>query len=368
MRELRAKGWDAIVPPHKIEKHRGNIFTPEEVNLPRKADYSTSSTEWFVGDVQADLWVVQRGQARGLVGARDGKRIICETDDNSLHIPKWHRSMQPQFRQATLAVTKQMHDGFRCADALTVSTPQLAEDYAEIHDNIFVLRNYLDWEMWETVEQQSEVERQRVRVGWMGAYDFRVGDLDQLRGVIGPWVERHPEVEFVVAGNNAELTHDRLGIPTDQRVSIDGVSFASGRLAEITALMDIGLVPLEPGRFNEGKSHLKGMEYAACGIPCIATPTESYRYWIEEGVNGLFARKPHEWRESLETLVGDDALRRQQGRNARAKAAEHTIQRNSWRWERVYRQVCGVEDDPGLQPPVLRDAVANMGGDVLARH
>ena len=326
MRELRAKGWDCVVPPHRITDLREHAV-----------QYASSMTYWNLEGVEADMWVVQRGHARGLRGGR--VPIIVENDDNSLHLPKWHRSMQPQYRKGTLKANAEMHEGFRYADAMTVSTPQLAEDYAHLHDNIFVLRNYLDWEMWADVEPQYNVDRDRVRLGWMGAYDFRTGDLRQLVGVLGPWLEQHPHVDFVVAGPNAAQTHQLLGTPEAQRIIVDGVDFSSGRVPEITATFDIGLIPLEPGRFNEGKSHLKGMEYAACGIPCIATPTESYRYWVEEGVNGLFATKPHEWRTAFETFVGEDSFRRDCGRNARKKASDETIDKHISEWEAVYMAV-----------------------------
>lgn len=340
MRELRRKGWDCVVPPHKVTDLREH-----------QVEYVTSMTYWDLRGVEADLWIVQRGHARGLLGSN--KTVIVENDDNSLHLPSWHRSVQPKFRAGSVKANREMHDGFRHADAMTVSTPQLAEDYAEYNDRIFVLRNYLDWEMWEHVEQQSEVERDRVRLGWMGAYDFRTGDLRQLVGVLGPWLEQHPQVDFVVAGPNANKTHDLLGTPEKQRISVDGVNWSSGRLPEITATFDIGLVPLEPCRFNEGKSHLKGMEYAACGIPCIAYPTESYRYWIDEGVTGLFAAKPNQWRAALEAFVGDDAFRRDCGRAARAKAAEHTIDKHVSEWEAVYLAVC--------QGDRLHDEVRGVG-------
>jgi glycosyltransferase involved in cell wall biosynthesis len=337
MRELRKHGWDAVVPPQKFQGARGEnywTYRKGEQAAPKKEDFFSYEVEFNLEGVEADLWVVQRHHCTNLLGSR--KVVIGEQDDNSMHVPKWHRSYRKKHVQ-----NEAMHEGFRHCDALTVSTPQIAEDYAHINDNIYVLRNYLDWEMWEDVEQQSEVERGRIRVGWMGAYDFRIGDLHVLRGVVGPWLGSHPNVDFVVAGPGAERTHDLLGIPDGQRVVVEGVDFSSGNLPDITAVMDIGLVPLEPGRFNEGKSHLKGMEYAACGIPCIATPTESYRYWIEEGVNGLFASKPAHWRRALETFVGDDAYRRECGRNARLKARANTIQEHWREWADVYMVVWG---------------------------
>jgi glycosyltransferase involved in cell wall biosynthesis len=318
MREMRANGWDAILPPHETHEH------------PDRDQFAKSTTIWNFDGVEADIWVLQRVHCMGLRGSR-GKLVIAENDDDSLHLPKWHRN----YRRATKLIDS-MHEGFRHADALTVSTPALAEAYKHLNPNVHVLRNYLDWEMWADVPLQYEQDRPRVRVGWMGSYDFRVGDLHVLRGVIGPWLHQHPEVDFVVAGHNADKTHDLLGVPHQQRISYDPVEFRSGRLPDITAVMDIGLVPLEPGLFNEAKSHLKGMEYAACGIPCIAYPTESYRYWVEEGVNGLYAKKPGQWREALEAFVGDDDFRRDCGRQARQKAADQTIQKHWGEWAALY--------------------------------
>lgn len=343
MRELRAKGWDAMVPPHDIIQHvEDPMWRLEDGEWkpppPKKGEYYSVSTRFFLGEIDADLWVLQRAHLVGFRGSR-GKRVIGDQDD-SHHLPKWHRA----YKHAKTLHQREMNDGYRYVDAMTVSTPQLAEDYADHCDNIFVLRNYLDWGMWEHVEQQSEVERPRLRVGWMGAYDFHQGDVHMLRGILGPWLQQHPDVDFVVAGPHPERTHEVLGVPPGQRICIDGVPFGGGNLASITAVMDIGIVPLEPNRFNEAKSHLKGMEYAACGIPCIATPTESYRYWVREGVNGLFASKPAEWRAALEQFVGDDAFRRDCGRNARSQAFEHTIDKHIHKWEAVYMAVCGGRD------------------------
>jgi hypothetical protein len=102
----------------------------------------------------------------------------------------------------------------------------------------------------------------------------------------------NPDVEFVAAGDPA--VHDYFGVPVGQRVSVAPTQFWWFDLPDITATFDIGLVPLAKNRLNEGKSHLKGMEYNACGIPYVASPSESYR-WFTDG-NGLLANSPREWR------------------------------------------------------------------------
>lgn len=371
-KELRTLGHEAAMPPYRVvEKDNGETLILWDIGAGHRLP-------------DADVYVLQRRMEpswlpviQAIRGA--GRVVVAETDDWFLGTPAynpafvgtrpWTRSFAIDGDDRMLIRRKRrhvnrnnMHATFAAADHLTVSTEFLAEKYARYNQNVTVLPNYLDWEMWEHVTPQYEVERPRVRVGWMGKLKWREGDLRVLHGLIGPWLERYPHVEFVSAGETLiqpdedgyvagehhprQEVHDFLGIPADRRVTYQEALFHPDRrrgaedtrplLADIIATMDIGLVPLEQNGFNEAKSHLKGLEYAACGIPCVATPTGSYRGWIDEGDNGFLAQRPRDWLRALDLLVNDDTLRREMGRKARAKAQEHTIQRNAWRWEELY--------------------------------
>lgn len=332
---------------------------PEPVGREVKPDGSYRIEFDFQMFPEADLWVFQIvRQQDGLEALRRlrerGVPVVSEVDDWYLGTPAYNpgfESLHPwvkgrarrdgdlvEVRVRNPVNRNLLHRVFAESDGLTCATPVLAEGYSRLNRNVVVLRNYLDWEMWEGVEPQYEVERPRVRVGWMGRAMYREPDLHVLRGLIGPWLERNRHVEFVAAGD--ESVHDLLGVPADQRVSFPSVKFHQMTLPSITAVMDVGLVPLEMNRFNDAKSHLKGMEYAACGIPCIASPADSYaNYWLaggEDGRVGMLARRPGDWVRALDSLVNDHELRRQMGRQARLKAAEHTIQKNAWRWRDFY--------------------------------
>jgi glycosyltransferase involved in cell wall biosynthesis/predicted O-methyltransferase YrrM len=338
---------------------------------------------YTLGRIGAQVYVFHRqlesnapGLMRMLKAERDAT-IVVDSDDDDLGIPGYNpgelgtrpfqgTNRRQRRRGASAVRSDYSRDNFIAslheADAVTVSTPYLAERLSRFHSSVHVLRNYLRWDDWEDATQQSEIDRGRIRVGWMGRSQWHGGDLRVLAGLIGPWLRRHPEVDFVAAGD--ESVHDLLDIPQGQRVSYPPVHFRDlHTLPSITATMDIGLVPLAPNAFNEGKSHLKGMEYAACGIPCIATPTESYRYWVEEGVNGLFASKPKDWLRALDALVSDDDSRRAMGRAARAKAAEHTYAKNAWRWEELYRS---LGREPDLADAAIQRGAIQKHGELAA--
>lgn len=241
-----------------------------------------------------------------------------------------------------------LHRSCSEADLLTVSTPHLAEIYSRFNKNVMVVRNYLDWRIWDDIEPQCDVERERLRVGYLAAFSFHHPDLWVLKSWFSDWLKANPNVDFVT---NDLATHEFLEVPEEQRITIGRYDFFPDDKGEypvgrMTAVCDIGLVPLEMNGFNEGKSHLKGMEYNAAGIPFIASPTESYRYWADEGgvfQNGLLARDSDEWTYHLDNFVRDDDYRRLCGATGRAKAEEHTIQKTWPIWEYTIQSVAGGE-------------------------
>lgn len=321
-RELRLQlGWDAHMAPHTVRADgRTRLLT--------YGDGQGGIDKWLLEtDFDVLLWQ-QRGEpwCQGLAARlrAQGKRVLVDSDDAWWGLPDWN----PGSRRPKTEV-QAMRKQLAAADGLSVATPALAELYRPYQPNIRVIRNYLDWHMWEDITPAYEQERRHVRIGWMGDTQWRQGDLAVLRDVLPAFLRRHPTVEFVAAGD--PRVHDLLGIPRAQRVTTGRVEFYNFDLADITNTFDIGLVPLdmstpEARLLNECKSHLKGLEYNACGIPFVATPTESYDYWTNEGQNGCTAMSGGEWADILEMLVTDEELRRNMGRIGREKAEMFSLQ------------------------------------------
>jgi glycosyltransferase involved in cell wall biosynthesis len=91
--------------------------------------------------------------------------------------------------------------------------------------------------------------------------------------------------------------------------------------------------------FVSHNSNIKVLEYAARGIPAIATDCEVYRSFIRHGENGFLVKQDHEWLRYLSILANDDELRRKMGETARADAAQWTIERNYTRWVEAYESL-----------------------------
>jgi glycosyltransferase involved in cell wall biosynthesis len=136
---------------------------------------------------------------------------------------------------------------------------------------------------------------------------------------------------------------DKLGIPKarmcDRPQWLERPVFDFPEITKVLPEIDIGLVPLERGVFNEAKSCLKGLEYGACGIPFVASSTGEYVRLVAEAPVGLLADTPEEWRHALDLLVSDKETRRVMGANGRTVAERFSVERD-WRlWESAYLDV-----------------------------
>ena len=90
----------------------------------------------------------------------------------------------------------------------------------------------------------------------------------------------------------------------------------------------IGIAPLPDTPWERGKCGVKILQYMACGIPVVASPTGANTNIVTHGVNGFLAKSAEEWATTLRTLIADPSLREQLGAAGRQTVGKHfTVQR-----------------------------------------
>jgi hypothetical protein len=185
--------------------------------------------------------------------------------------------------------------GIRTADFVTVSTGFLADFYGRRCRDVRLVRNAVETDRFTPVTQ-PEVPT----FGWLGGTLWRSGDIELL----GEWLPEFVEDAGVGVHHAGHIPNDprhfavRAGL---KRVQTSGMGTIS-TVPDMLSRFHVGLVPLARNPFNEAKSYLKGLEYAAAGIPFIATPTEEYRILYAAGV-GRLAETPDEWRDHATELL-----------------------------------------------------------------
>jgi len=81
--------------------------------------------------------------------------------------------------------------------------------------------------------------------------------------------------------------------------------------------MHIGIMPSKQGPWFEGMCGFKLIQYHACGIPAIASPTQVNSLITLHNQTGFIANDKEEWKAYLKKLIEDASLRAEMGKAAR---------------------------------------------------
>jgi glycosyltransferase involved in cell wall biosynthesis len=100
---------------------------------------------------------------------------------------------------------------------------------------------------------------------------------------------------------------------------------------------DFGLAPLHESRFNTHKSGIKVYEYAALGLPTVASAVVPYLNVIEDSKTGLLVRNTTtEWTESLALLCESARLRQRLTDEIHARRCQWTLAHNGARLREMW--------------------------------
>lgn len=173
------------------------------------------------------------------------------------------------------------------------------------------------------------------------------------------WVGVGSNVRYLASLEPALREFDRRKIPwelvvlSDRRPPMPGLPVRLEPWSEegaksILASADIGLAPLPDDGWTRGKAAFRCVEYAAAGIPCIASPSGAQQEVVVAGETGLFAKEPGDWVAAIAMLARSRDLRRRLGAQARARAAElYDIERIAPRYHGWLRDLVSPSRSPG---------------------
>jgi hypothetical protein len=187
-------------------------------------------------------------------------------------------------------IRKRVRRCLALSDRLLVTTEALASGLQGMANDIRVVPNYLDDDIWLNLASKRNTAR-KPRAGWAGAQQHQ-GDLEMIEQVVR---ETANEVDWVFFG----MCPERLR-PYVREVH-EAVRFENypERLAALN--LDIAIAPLEHNRFNEAKSNLRILEYGVLGWPVIASDIEPY-----QGAPVCLVRnQPRAWINAIRERAGD---------------------------------------------------------------
>lgn len=272
------------------------------------------------------------------------KKVIVDIDDNHLSIKKDNSAIK--YYGVGEAGRYFVGAFLELADGMIVSTDPLKEAYSKLNKNIDVLPNCNTLKDWlAPIKKDDGI----IKIGYAGGSAHNE-DLELIIEPIARILQKYPNVTFEVIGalwpeKAREMGGKMLKYANHKILERFKITGGTEAWQDYPALLasqgwDIGLAPLTNDVFNQGKSHIKWMEYSMVGAVTIASPVHPYLYpiegvnTIEHGKTGYFATTPDSWFEHLELLINNPVIRQQMSKNAYKFIKDNWQQKqwtNSWK-------------------------------------
>jgi len=255
---------------------------------------------------------------------RRGTPLIVDYDDALfLFKPSTHTPMADAFRQPQRIV-----DLFRLADCVLAGNDWLRERAGEYCADARTFHVAEDLQRY--IARPPSPDRAGVVLGWLGSPSTEKY-LDALRVPLRELCRQHPGLRLRIVGGGAFA---------DAEIPVEHVPWnLDTEVAQLHGF-DIGLMPLPLEEWSLGKSGGKARTYMAVGLPAVCTGIGFNCELIRDGETGFLVREPQEWRQVLQRLIEDAALRERVGAAARREVeARFSLERQGPRFVDILREV-----------------------------
>jgi len=199
--------------------------------------------------------------------------------------------------------------------------------------NVFVLPNGVDFRVFDYRKQsgcKSGLNSNHEKVClYFGRLDEWAG-MQILKEVSSIFVQKHPEVKFMVVGGGEWKQRFPSNVTMIEEVQYH-------KVPEIISMASVILIPFPKNEVSHAASPLKLFEAMAMQKPIIASRVSGICEVIRDGYNGLLVdpEKPEEWIEAIEAVLDSKSLQSKLGRNALESAKEYDWDILASRFERI---------------------------------
>jgi len=304
MNAMARRGHDVVWPPDSGQVDVSRLLGCDVVHVYRLAGEPTR---------RALKQLADRGTA-----------LTYDNDDDYTTVPK----ESPRYKQTGgyrgqrfFAETARMA---RLAGTFTTTNSTLAEKYRRAGvPRVEIIGNYLASDAIRPTRAHKGIV-----VGWIAGMEH-LADVARIpiREALARLVAARPEVRVVTVGVN-------LGLAENYE-HIDEAPFAE--LPRIIGGFDVGIAPLADIPCNRARSDIKVKEYAASGVPWLASPVGPYAR-LGEAQGGRLVSDDG-WFDALDRLAAGGRERRKLSKRAKKWARGQTIDAVAERWERVFLTV-----------------------------
>jgi len=224
-------------------------------------------------------------------------KVVMDYDD-SWQLPKYH-GLYKSFEKDGLRLRQVK--AMRFADAVTTSTPHLADKIRPYNKNITVIKNAVDYNQAQWMKFKTPSDK--LRVGFIGAKDHvkdmemiadelcKIGTLEGVELFYGGWApgEENNKIASIMSCAGASNIFDVIP-------ALDVNCYA-----QMYNHIDVCIAPLYKDEFTQCKSELKALEAGWMGCALIASNQVPFTYVCDER-NSILCDGAEGWYEAVKKL------------------------------------------------------------------
>jgi glycosyltransferase involved in cell wall biosynthesis len=227
------------------------------------------------------------------------KCLIFDTDDAI-----WEPHHKPPFIWRRILLRRRLINIARQSDLCTTANQHLADYLSKIANAVEVIPMALNPNIWKPADQKVST---KLILGWAGA-PHNLAYVEKILPVIKEIQKIRPNVELAIySGVKPNWSDD---------INWTHFPFAPGTEPSVVGQFDIGLLPLPDDSFAAGKSPIKALQYAACKVPCVASPVGATKELVISEQTGFTATHAEEWKLALLHLIDNESDRKRMGEAA----------------------------------------------------
>ena len=161
-------------------------------------------------------------------------------------------------------------------------------------------------------------------VGWIGTKTTLEKHLLPCREWIKALQDQDSSISFHIVG----ITEDM-----DLGKNVKYIQWSEESEVSEIVKMDVGIMPLQDSEWEKGKCAYKLIQYAACGIPGVASNVGMNKDVCIDNETGFIAGNSDEWKKKIIGIKNNSEQRLRMGSNARKLVEEkYCIQVTSKKW------------------------------------
>ena len=232
---------------------------------------------------------------------RYSRKIIYDFDDAVMYSARKPES-------CCLSRQRRFRRSVELSDLVIAGNPYLAEHAQKFNPRVEVLPTGLNTKAY-TVETKPENDG-KIRLVWIGSKST-LPYLAEIKPVLEEIGARFDNVILRI------ICNDFFDL---QNMRVEKHQWHKRTEALDLITSDIGLAPLPDDRFTRGKCGFKILQYAAAGLPVVASPVGVNAEYVRDGVTGFHAINTSQWVDKISKLIENPELRKRMGQEGYVQA------------------------------------------------